>query len=236
MTGRFTFDVNYTYAHAIDNLLASSLNSNVQTGLGVRLTAFNSTTDSFVGIPPVVTDPGDITSGGTCPGGTNAHGPFIACNGNPVPQAGKFYYGPDLDRGPSDLANTHTFSAYGILQLPKQFQISAIFRAQSGFHYSRSFSSNATDVDGDGIPASNDFNVGRNRFVAPPFVNLDVRLSKWFQLGNHFRLESLIEFFNTFNRANPSQMQTVADGPVPFGTVVQVLPGREGQVGIKIEF
>ena len=153
-----------------------------------------------------------------------------------MPQAGKYYYGPDLDRGPSDLANIHTFSANGILQFPKQFQVSAIFRAQSGFHYSRSFSSNATDVDGDGIPASNDFTVGRNRFVAPPFVNLDTRVSKWFQLGGRFRLETLIEFFNTFNRANPAQMQSVADGPVPFGTVIQVLPGREGQVGFKIEF
>ena len=226
--GRFRFDVNYTYANAIDNLLGSSLNSNVQTGLGVRLTAFNSTTDSFVGIPPVVTDP--VT------GQTNANGPFIASNGNPVPKAGKFYYGPNLDRGPSDLATTHTFSANGLIQLPKQFQISAIFRAQSGFHYSRSFSNNATDVDGDGIPAANDFTVGRNHFVAPPFVNMDVRLSKWFRLGDRFRLETLIEFFNTFNRANPSGIQSVADSPVPFGTVTQVLPGREGQVGIKIEF
>jgi hypothetical protein len=228
MPGRFTLDMNYIYAHAIDNLLGSSLNSNVQTGLGIRLTAFGSTSDSFVGVPPVVTDP--VT------GQTNANGSFIASNGNPVPQAGKYYYGPDLDRGPSDLAETHTFSANGILQLPKQFQISTIFRAQSGFHYSRSFSSNATDVDGDGIPAANDFTVGRNRFVAPPFVNMDVRLSKWFQLGARLRFETLIEFFNTFNRANPSQMQSVADGPVPFGTVIQMLPGREGQVGIKIEF
>jgi hypothetical protein len=228
MAGRFMFDMNYTYAHAIDNLLSSSLYSNVQTGLGVRLTAFNSTTDSFVGIPPVVTDPNT--------GQSNVNGPFIASNGNPVPQAGKYYYGPNLDRGPSDLAYTHTFSAYGLFQLPKQFQISAIFRAQSGFHYSRSFSNDAPDVDGDGLPASNDFNVGRNHFVAPPFVNMDVRLSKWFRLGDRYRLEALIEFFNTLNRANPSQIQTAAEGPVRFGTVTQVLPGREGQVGIKIEF
>jgi len=228
MAGRFMFDVNYTYAHAIDNLLSSSLNSNVQTGLGVRLTAFNSTTDSFVGIPSLVTDPNT--------GQTNAKGPFIASNGNPVPQAGKYYYGPNLDRGPSDLASTHTFSAYGLFQLPKQFQISAIFRAQSGFHYSRTFSNNAPDVDGDGIPAANDFTVGRNHFVAPPFVNLDVRLAKRFKLGDRIRLEALIEFFNTFNRANPSQIQNAAVAPVRFGTVTQVLPGREGQVGIKIEF
>ena len=199
MTGKFTFDVNYTYAHAIDNLLSSSLISNVQTGLGVRLTAFASTADSFVGVPPVVTDPNT--------GQTNANGPFIASNGNPVPQAGKYYYGPNLDRGPSDLASTHTFSAYGLFELTKGFQISAIFRAQSGFHYSRSFSNEAPDVDGDGLPAAVDFTAGRNRFVAPPFVNMDVRLSKWFRLSDRFRLETLIEFFNAFNRANPSQIQ-----------------------------
>jgi hypothetical protein len=227
-TGKFMFDASYAFANAQDNLLSSSLVSSVQTGLGVRLTAFSSTTDSFVGIPTVVTDP--------VSGQTNAHGPFIASNGNPVPQAGKYYYGPNLDRGPSDLTYAHTFSANGIWELPKQFQISAIFRAQSGFHYSRSFTNVAPDVDGDGIPASNDFTVGRNHFVAPPFVNLDARLSKWFQLGEHVRVEGLIEYFNVFNRANPSAIQTAAEDPVRFGTVTQVLPGREGQVGIKIEF
>jgi hypothetical protein len=91
-------------------------------------------------------------------------------------------------------------------------------------------------VDGDGLPAAVDFTAGRNRFVAPPFVNMDVRLSKWFRLSDRFRLETLIEFFNAFNRANPSQVQNAAESPVPFGKVIQVLPGREGQVGIKLEF
>jgi len=226
--GQFMCEASYTFAQAIDNLLGSSLNSSIQTGLGVRLAAFNSTTDSFVGSPPVVTDP--VT------GQTNRNGPFIASNGNPVPQAGKYYYGPNLDRGPSDFAYTHTFSANGIWQLPKQFQISAIFRAQSGFHYSRSFLNDAPDVDGDGIPASNDFRLGRNRFVAPPFVNLDARVSKMFSFGEHLKLEALLEYFNVFNRANPSAIQTAADGLVRFGTVTQVLPGREGQIGIRIEF
>jgi len=225
---RLTFEANYTFSHAIDNLLSSSLNSSVQTGLGVRLTAFNGTTDGFVGIPPVVIDP--------ISGQTNAKGPFIASNGNPVPQAGKYYYGPNLDRGPSDLAYTHTFSADGIVQLPKRFQISAIFRAQSGFHYSKSFSNAGLDVDGDGLPASNDFTVGRNHFVAPPFVNLDARLSKLFQLGDRIRLEALIEYFNVFNRANPAQIQTTAESPIRFGSVIQFLPGREGQIGIKFQF
>ena len=72
--------------------------------------------------------------------------------------------------------------------------------------------------------------------MAPPFINLDTRLAKWFRLGDRARMEGLIEFFNLFNRTNPSQIQTAAEGPVHFGTVTQVLPGREGQVGIRIEF
>lgn len=227
--GRCTFDVSYTHARAIDNLLSPGLYSNVQGGLGVRLAAYGSTTDSFVGIPPVVVDPVTEQS--------NAHGSFIASNGNPVPQAGKYYYGPNQDRGPSDLSYTHTLSSYEIFQLPKQFQISAIFRAQSGFHYTKSFSSTGSaDVDGDGIPAARDFTQPRNHFVAPPFINLDFRLSRRFHFHDRFEVETLIEFFNVLNRANPAQIQGAGDAPVPFGTVTQVLSGREGQAGIKVSF
>ncbi len=228
LSGRFSLEANYTYAHAVDNLLNSNLVSDVQTGLGARLTAENGPTDSFVGIPPVVTEP--------VSGQSNANGPFIASNGNPVPQAGKVYYGPDLDRGPSDLALTHTFLAHGLVQLPRQFEVSAIFRVQSGFHYSRTFFSNTPDVDGDGIPNFVDFTAGRNHFTAPWYVNLDLRFSKRFRLGDRAKLQMLIEFFDLFNRANPSQVQNALGAPQPFGTVTQVLPGREGQVGLKIEF
>jgi len=229
MSGRFTLEANYTYANAVDNLLNSGLNSDVQTGGGVRLMGVNGPTDSFVGVPPAVSDPNT--------GQTNASGPFTASNGNPVPQAGKYYYGPNLDRGPSDLAVAHTFLMHGLVQLPKQFEFSAIFRAQSGFKYSRGFATSLTDLDGDGLPDGADLTAGRNHFTAPPYVNMDLRAAKWFRLGDRAKLETLIEFFNLLNRANPSQIQNGSSvAPVPFGTVMQVLPGREGQAGIKIEF
>ena len=88
-TGRFLFEATYTFAHAIDNLLNASLHSDV----GAVDTIGGGPTDSFVGIPPIVTDPET--------GQTNADGPFVAGNGHPVPQGGKYYYGPDLDRGAS---------------------------------------------------------------------------------------------------------------------------------------
>ena len=99
-TGRFLFEANYIFAHATDNLLNASLHSDV----GAIDTIGGGPTDSFVGVPPTIIDPDT--------GRTNANGPFVAGNGHPVPQAGKYYYGPDLDRGPSDLASaTHTLAA-----------------------------------------------------------------------------------------------------------------------------
>jgi hypothetical protein len=151
---RFGLAASYTYTRATDNLRCPDLS----TVLSVCVPS-----DSFIGVPPVVVDQ---TSGQS-----NANAPFTAANGNPVPQAGRFYNGPDFDRGPSDLALKHTFVAHGIFQLPWQFALSGIFRAQSGFRFSR-LAVVPLDVDGDQNFNTIDHAAGRNAFTAPPFVNL----------------------------------------------------------------
>jgi hypothetical protein len=231
MSRRFTLDASYTWTHEIDNALNSSLVSDLQTGLGAAFAASKGPTDSFVGTTTLVTDP--IT------GQTNASGPFTASNGNPVPKAGIFYNGPDLDKGPSDLALNHTLLVDGLLQIPWKIGLSSIFRAQSGFHYSASFAANPPDVDGDNSFNGVDFKSGRNHFTAPWLANLDVRLSKRFDFGEQVRLHAYLEFFNLFNRDNPAAVNGIppAGTSAPkFGQVLQVLPGREGQVGLRIEF
>jgi hypothetical protein len=168
-------------------------------------------------------------------GGSNADAPFTAANGNPVPQAGRFYNGPDFDRGPSDLALKHTFVAHGVVELPWRFAVSGIFRAQSGFRFSRQ-AVVPLDVDGDQNFNTIDHAAGRNAFTAPPFVNLDVRLSKVFTVGDRVKVTALLEFFNLFNRRNPAAVENTEGRPTPFGEALQVLPGREGQIGLRIEF
>jgi hypothetical protein len=234
MTKRFSLDASYTWTHEIDNALHSSLVSDLQTGLGAAFTATNGPTDSFVGMTTLVTDP--IT------GLTNAGGAFTASNGNPVPRAGIFYNGPELDKGPSDLAVDHTLSIYGLAQLPWKIDVSNIFGAQSGFHYSASFAANPLDVDGDNNFNGLDFTKGRNHFTAAPFVNMDVRIAKRFDFGERVKLFAYLEFFNLFNRDNPAAVNGLPQGTNPssntprFGQVLQVLPGREGQVGLRIDF
>jgi hypothetical protein len=233
LSKRFTLDANYTWTHEIDNDLNSNFISDLQTGLGAGFAASNGPTDSFVGMTALVTDPKT--------GQTNANGPFTASNGNPVPKAGIFYHGPDLDKGPSNLALNHTFLAHELVQLPWKTSFSSIFRAQSGFHYSAAFAANPPDVDGDNHFNGVDFTKGRNHFTALPFINIDVRMAKRFDFGERVKLQAYLEFFNLFNRANPAAINGIppagSNSTAPqFGQVLQVLPGREGQVGIKIDF
>jgi hypothetical protein len=233
MGRRFTLEANYTWTHEIDNALHSSFVSDLQTSLGAAFTDVNGPTDSFVGTTTPVKDP--IT------GRTNARRPFTASNGNPVPKADIFYNGPDLDKGPSDLALDHTFLANGLVQLPWKMAFSSIFRTQSGFHYSASFAKNPPDVDGDNHFNGMDFTKGRNHFIAPFFVNTDMRIAKQFDFGERVKVHAYLEFFNLFNRDNPAAVNGLpAANPTSnapkFGQVLQVLPGREGQAGLRIEF
>ena len=236
MTHRFTVQASYTYAHANDDVLNSTLGSEIQTGEGVNFLAISGLSDSFVGKVPTVRDANT--------GQSNASGAFINSNGNFVPKAGTFYNGAKLDQGPSDLALNHTFLINSIIQLPWKFELAGIFRAQSGFHYSVSPANGGPDFDGDGL-----FNgqglffeglgnplYARNSQTAPPFVNMDLRIAKRFNIGERLKAQILFEMFNLFNRDNPAAVQQLEGGTPPLGSTLQYLPGREGQVGIRFDF
>ena len=223
LSRRFSLEGSYTWTDAWDNVIA-------YTGTG---TVYPS--DAYVGMVPVVSVPTGTLPDGTPCGGTNATAAFTACNGNPVPVAGKFYNGPNYDKGSSALALKHTFLVDGILELPWKFQFSSIFRVQSGFPYSRELAT-FIDVDGDGGLNFIDHKYGRNAYTAPTLTNMDMRIAKRFDIGERVRLHAYFEMFNLFNAANPAAVETLPTQPVPFGATTQVLPGREGQVGLRIEF
>lgn len=77
---------------------------------------------------------------------------------------------------------------------------------------------------------------GRNHFTAPSFVNMDVRLSRLFEIGERARLGAMFEVFNLCNNANPAAVERDQAQSTPFGKSLQVFPGSEGQIGLKLEF
>jgi len=208
---RFQLSSSYTFADQTDNQL------------GINALP----TDNFVGIAPVVSS----TENGVLR--TNANGGYTRANGRFVAAAGSFVNGPDLDKGPSDLSVDHTFQINGLLELPWKIQLSGIFRAQSGFHYSRTGS--ATDPDGNGTLTGIDFVTGRNAFTAPPFANLDMRFAKRIDFTERLKMQVMFEFFNILNRQNTASVFTTGTA-TNFGQTAQVLPGREGQFGFRFEF
>lgn len=225
MSHRFTLGGSYSFVSENDDALCDDVSvSAISAGSCYP-------TDSFRGTPPVVTDPG----GAGCAGGTNASSSFIACNGNFVPKAGVFYNGARLDNGPSDFALRHTFELHGIVQLPWKVQFSSIFRAQSGFRYSDS-AAQPVDQDGNGNYGGRDLKTGRNQFTAPPFVNMDLRVAKTFAIREKVHLQAMFEFFNLFNNANPAAIQNQESQATTLGSVSQHLPGREGQIGLRLDF
>ncbi len=138
------------------------------------------------------------------------------------------------NNGPSDFALRHTFEVHGLVQLPWKIQLSSIFRAQSSFRYTAS-AKVPIDQDGNGAFSGRDLQTGRNAFSALPFVNMDLRIAKTWVIRERVRVQGLFEFFNLLNNANPAAIQN-NQSVVGFGTVSERLPGREGQVGLKIEF
>jgi hypothetical protein len=229
LSHRYTLGGSYAYVSENDDAFCSNLfTSAVSAGNCYP-------TDSFRGVPTTVADPGNISSGGTCPGGTNATSSFVACNGNFVPQAGKFYDGAKLDSGPSDFALRHTFELHGLVQLPWKIQFSSLFRAQSGFRYTNS-ALHPLDQDGNGNYGPRDLKTGRNAFTAPPFVNMDMRIARAWKIRDRYEIQAMFEFFNLLNNANPAAIQNQESQPTTLGTVSQTLPGREGQIGLRISF
>ena len=80
-------------------------------------------------------------------------------------------------------------------------------------------------------------------------VNVDLRLSKVFDVNERASVTGLFEIFNVFNRANPFKVNTTcsdSDGdgsPDPkgcsggsFNSNVEPLAGREIQLGLRLDF
>jgi hypothetical protein len=80
----------------------------------------------------------------------------------------------------------------------------------------------------------------RNSLPLSRYVNLDVRLVKYFNVKPHGRLDFVVEMFNVFNGSNVVAINNVY-GPAleptsTFGQPVQLLRPRQAQFSIDFEF
>ena len=171
-------------------------------------------------------------------------------------------YNLDLDKGPANFDIPHRFVASAVYN-PKGFgldesalgraifggwTIAPIVTAQSGRPYSAGVSvtnrplANALNSSITGSGGDSYFlPLGRNSFRQPKIVNVDLRLSRRFNLGETRNIEFLAEAFNLFNRSHVTSVNTTAFrlvSAVSGGPGVNLVPdatfGTESALGNSI--
>jgi len=121
---------------------------------------------------------------------------------------------------PNEFARTNfdernRFVGSGVFELPGKIEISPIFQAASGRPYSELA---GADIDGDGrhildrvcvsstvadpITTPGCAMIKPNTLTGKPFIEMDMRATKYFRFGDREKLSVFAEFYNLFNRAN----------------------------------
>ena len=142
----------------------------------------------------------------------------------------------NFDYGNSDLFVPQSLVVSGYVELPAAFRVSAILQWTSGMYFSAVGS--PIDYDGDGISSLRPPGTTRNQFLGPSTKNVDMRLEKRFDVSGA-AVSAIAEAFNLTNAKNPALINNfyVNGAPGPgFGTARVPLPGREIQLGMRIQY
>jgi hypothetical protein len=103
-------------------------------------------------------------------------------------------------------------------QLTGGWQLAPIFRYNSGHPFNLLA---GADVNGD-RHSTNDrpIGAGRNTGLGPDFIDLDLRLTKAFRIGERAQLQLLAEGFNLFNRTNFASINNIVGPTCPQCSVL----------------
>jgi Carboxypeptidase regulatory-like domain/TonB dependent receptor len=153
------------------------------------------------------------------------------------------------DRGLSDNDQRHILAISGTLAVPESKSDVVWRRVVSGiqlnpvFRYGSALPFNiVTGGDRNNDTNTNDRPVGvaRNAGKGFDYASLDLRLSKTVRLGEKFRVEAIVESFNTLNRSNfqlPNATFGAGATPVAsFGRPTAAADPRQIQFGLRVDF
>jgi hypothetical protein len=130
-----------------------------------------------------------------------------------------------INFGPSDSDERHRFVFSGVFDLPWGFQVAPILQLASARPYSI-FPSCGCDINRDGVNVDRDsVNPGvddqhklpLNNMRGDKFSQLNIRVSKFFQWRERYKLGLFFEAFNVFNTANFGNSFQNTTGQPDFG-------------------
>ena len=115
------------------------------------------------------------------------------------------------DYGPSGEDVRHRFVLAGTVYIPGGFELSTITQVESARPITITNLNNTDRIYVKGLPTSLD------EFRGTPYIQSDLRITRPFKIGERWRIDPFVEFFNLFNRNNPGAnfAANVAQLPVP---------------------
>jgi hypothetical protein len=102
------------------------------------------------------------------------------------------------DYGPSGEDVRHRFVLAGTLHVPGGFELTTLTQAESARPFTITTADSSHRISVNGIPTSLD------QFRGTPYIQVDLRVSRPFKVGERWRINPFAEFFNLFNRNNPA--------------------------------
>jgi Carboxypeptidase regulatory-like domain/TonB dependent receptor len=146
-----------------------------------------------------------------------------------------------LERGPADFDWRHRFNLMGTFILARGFQSGVVLSALSGAPFNVT-----TGFDDNGDTVANDRPVGvfRNSGRGPRTVQLDIRVSKGFDIARFLggsssrkrdRVDLTVDVFNALNTTNITSVVGVLSSPF-FGRGNSAAQARTGQVSVRYSF
>ncbi len=123
------------------------------------------------------------------------------------------------DYGPSGEDVTSRFTLAGIVYIPGGFQVTTLIQAETGRPITLT---TPVDVNGFGDPTNdraviNGVQTTMDQFRGTPYVQVDLRVMRPFQVKERWQIIPFIEFFNLFNRNNPgaNYVTDISALPIP---------------------
>jgi len=145
------------------------------------------------------------------------------------------------DWGRSDDDARHRLVVNGAVEI-KKIQVSGTLQRYSALPLN--ITSGVTTVQGTaGRPIVNGEFIPRNSGIGPDFLNLNLRVSRTFQVSDGVRIQGLVEAFNVTNRVNVVSVNgnfgagAYPTNPSPnFGGPIAVADPRTIQLGARVSW
>jgi len=118
-------------------------------------------------------------------------------------------FGPG-DYGPSGEDVRNRFVLAGTVHIPGGLELTAIAQAESARPFTITTADNSNRILVNGTPTSLD------EFRGTPYLQMDLRVTRPFKLGERWEVRPFAEFFNVLNRDNPGANYVASISALPL--------------------